>query len=468
MVKCLRKSAYVPRKKTEDYEVGRRAKYSKFLRLSFAVMVSCCLGFLFFTSGFSLLWGEGNGTRRGYDSLCSSLSNGTLCCDRSNLRSDICVMKGDVRTDSISSSLLLYTDRNPTGIEKIRPYTRKWETHTMDTIDELNLILKPSSGNSDHRCDVRHEVPAVFFSTGGYTGNLYHEFNDGILPLYITSHHMNRRVVFAILEYHDWWFTKYGDVLRQLSEFPIIDFNRDRRVHCFPEATVGLKIHDELAIDPALMENATKRTMVDFHDMLDRAYAPRISGFAKDEETDESSKRKPKLVIVSRKGSREITNEASLVELAAEIGFTVEVLRPERTTELALIYWKLESSDVMVGVHGAAMTHFMFMRPKSVFIQVIPLGTRWPAENYYGEPARKYGLKYVPYEIGAKESSLREKYDRNDPVLVDPESVAGKGWEVTKKIYLDHQNVRLNLPRFRKRLVRAFEYCNRRRMTTKD
>ena len=33
---------------------------------------------------------------------------------------------------------------------------------------------------------------------------MYHEFNDGILPLFVTAHHLRRRVVLVILEYHDW------------------------------------------------------------------------------------------------------------------------------------------------------------------------------------------------------------------------------------------------------------------------
>ncbi|KAK7405262.1 hypothetical protein VNO78_06462 [Psophocarpus tetragonolobus] len=94
--------------------------------------------------------------------------------------------------------------------------------------------------------------------------------------------------------------------------------------------------------------------------------------------------------------------------MAKEIGFLVQVLKPDRTTELAKIYRTLNASDVMIGVHGAAMTHFLFLRPGSVFIQVVPLGTTWPAETHYGEPARKLGLKYIGYQIHPKESTLYE------------------------------------------------------------
>ncbi|KAK6124717.1 hypothetical protein DH2020_041541 [Rehmannia glutinosa] len=350
-------------------------------------------------------------------------------------------MKGDVRTHAASSSIVLYhTDdlvdhvssesnsdddqAKPIQHEKIRPYTRKWETNVMDTIDELDLVVKKNSG-INHKCDVHHDVPAVFFSTGGYTGNLYHEFNDGILPLYITSQHLNKKVVFVILEYHNWWIMKYGDILSQLSDFPAIDFSGDKRVHCFPEAIVGLRIHDELTVDASKMEN--DKTIGDFHNLLDRAYWPN--------------------------GSRAITNEDSLVKLAEDIGFVVEVLRPQRTTELAKTYRVLNSSDVMIGVHGAAMTHFLFMNPGSSHPR-----TDWAAETYYGEPAGKFGLRYIGYKILPKESSLYDDYNENDPILMDPSSVNRKGWEFTKKIYLDRQTVRLDLRRFQKRLLRAYYY----------
>lgn len=454
------------------------------------------------TSNFSLFYpfgfdDEGLGSEPdGNGFLCSSVPNGTICCDRSSIRSDICIMKGDVRTHSASSSIFLYrnngvndfvsapsTDENdkPEVIqhEKIKPYSRKWETSVMDTIDELNLNVKGKESGIHHQCEVQYNVTAVFFSTGGYTGNLYHEFNDGILPLYITSQHLNKKVVFVFLEYHNWWIMKYGDILSQLSDFPAIDFSGDKRIHCFPEAIVGLRIHDELTVNSSLMEG--NKSIRDFRKLLDQAYWPRIRGLIREEEGRAQSKteksalspssdnlietiketqesNRPKLVVVSRNGSRAITNEDLLVKMAEDIGFVVEVLRPQRTSELAKAYRVLNSSDVMIGVHGAAMTHFLFMKPSSVFIQVIPLGTDWAAETYYGEPAVKFGLRYIGYKILPKESSLYDDYDKNDPVLIDPQSVNEKGWEFTKKIYLDGQTVRLNLGRFRKRLLRVYYY----------
>jgi hypothetical protein len=419
--------------------------------------------------------------RGGVSEPCSAVGNDSLCCDRTSERADICFAKGDVRMHSASASFQLVSAGNSSAAaeeeERIRPYTRKWEANVMATIDEVRLrrVLPGDAA----RCDVRHDAPAVLFSTGGYTGNVYHEFNDGILPLFVTAHHLRRRVVLVILEYHDWWMTKYGDVVSQLSAFPPIDFAADRRVHCFPELIAGLRIHGELTVDPARTPEG--KSIGDFRRLLDDAYRGRI-GFLERLERRAARKRlrqrrhrrgggggappapggpredRPRLVIVSRTGSRVIENEADVAALAADVGFDVRVIRPERTTELCKIYRELNGSDAMVGVHGAAMTHFLFMRPGKVFIQVVPLGTHWAAGAYYGEPAARMGLRYVGYRILPEESSLSREYPTGDPVLTDPAGVAQRGWDVTKKVYLDRQNVRLDLARFREELVRAHRY----------
>ncbi|TKW14622.1 hypothetical protein SEVIR_5G178400v4 [Setaria viridis] len=422
--------------------------------------------------------------------LCADVANGTVCCDRSALRTDVCVMRGDVRTQAASNSLFLLlrpnSSRAAAAEERIRPYTRKWESSIMSTIDELRLRSAPDrDAAAPAHCDVCHDVPAVVFSTGGYTGNVYHEFNDGIIPLYITTRHYNKKVVFVMVEYHDWWMTKYGHIVEQLSDYPPIDFANDRRTHCFPEAVVGLRIHDELAIDAARMP--ANQTIQDFRQMLDDAHRGRIQTIIEEEEKEAAaaaataprkqqlrggrrSQRtktaegdKPRLVIVSRNGSRAIENEAELVRAAEGAGFRVAKLQPRQDTELAKIYRALNASDVMLGVHGAAMTHFLFMRPGSVFIQVVPLGTDWAAETYYGEPARRLGLRYMPYKILPSESSLCGQYAKDDPVLTDPDIVNAKGWQVTKQVYLDGQNVRLDMARFRRQLRQAYAHLAAKR-----
>ncbi|XP_011626544.1 uncharacterized protein LOC18442774 [Amborella trichopoda] len=490
----------------------------RFLRILFIFsMVSCSLVFaprLFSHGALPFLYSfseedldDGFSATRTSLNMCSSIKNGTICCNRSSIRSDICFMKGDIRTSSFSSSIILYSGENSSSIveeeHRIRPYTRKWEPHVMKTIDEISLIKtgEGSVESSKLSCEIEHRVPLIVFSTGGYTGNVYHEFNDGIFPLYITAQKFKGEVVVAMVEYHDWWIMKYGDILSKITNYPAIDFSGDRRTHCFPEAIVGLQIHDELTVNSTFMED--HKSIADFRALLDQGYTPRIRdieeeeremlrkeererGKREDRQIDRGDERervrkedrerrkrekreretgvwKPRLVIVSRNNSRAILNQDEVVREAEKIGFEVKVLSPTPSTELAKIYRALNASDVMVGVHGAAMTHFLFMKPGSVFIQVVPLGTDWAAQTYYGEPAMKMGLKYFGYKILARESSLYNEYERESPVLKDPDSITRKGWEETKRVYLDGQNVRLEMQRFRKRLLKAYTHAVARR-----
>uniref|UniRef100_A0A0D3GUH8 Glycosyltransferase 61 catalytic domain-containing protein n=1 Tax=Oryza barthii TaxID=65489 RepID=A0A0D3GUH8_9ORYZ len=348
---------------------------------------------------------------------CSGMGNDSLCCDRTSTRADICFARGDVRMHSASASFQLVSSSsgNATAAaveeERIRPYTRKWEANVMATIDEVRLRRVPAGGAA--RCDVVHDVPAVVIA--------------------------------------------------------------------------GLRIHGELTVDPE--KTPEGKSIRHFRTLLDDAYRGRIQYLERLERRAARSRKRraaaakptttsialpimappakqaspsppdrPRLVIVSRTGSRVIENEADVAALAADVGFDVRVVRPERTTELCKIYRELNASDAMVGVHGAAMTHFLFMRPGKVFVQVVPLGTDWAAGAYYGEPAARLGLRYVGYKILPEESSLSREYPTGDPVLTDPAGVGKRGWDVTKKVYLDRQNVRLDLPRFREVLVGAHRH----------
>lgn len=426
-----------------------------------------------------------------------------LYCDRSHHRTDVCVAKGDVRVlrgaDAGSYQVLVFAEQGHERVEELKPYTRKWEESVMKTIDEVKVIKKVllNRSSSAHRtqrayetrintrlqrrkgmarfnksaaerrrnsraanydspspaCDVRHEVPAILFSTGGYTGNVYHEFNDGLIPLFITAQKYRPpgQVVLIVLEYHNWWMSKYAEVVAQISNYTVIDLARDKRVHCFPEVTAGLRVHDELAIDE---ENCDHASIQGFQSMLSAAYARR--GYNKGKMRAEKRR---KLVLISRSSPRALLNEEEVIGLAEEIGFSVHVLKPAPWTRMADIYKVVSRCDVMVGVHGAAMTHLLFMRPGATFIQVVPLGTDWAAATYYGEPAQKLGLNYVAYKVSPTESSLSQKYASDDPVLVSPESVNQKGWWETKRIYLEAQDVTVSLPRMRETLLSAYAHA---------
>ncbi|KAH0855211.1 hypothetical protein HID58_020401 [Brassica napus] len=158
--------------------------------------------------------------------------------------------------------------------------------------------------------------------------------------------------------FSSWWEMKYGDVISQLSDYPLIDFTKTRENSLLQGSYVGLKIH---AYRPRI-------------NVLDAAEERRFKGKA----AKRRNAKKPKLALFSRTGSRAITNEDQMSsQLKHSHG------------------WGAWSSNDSFPVHETW----------SVFIQIIPLGTDW-AETYYGEPAKKLGLDYIGYKILPRESSL--------------------------------------------------------------
>lgn len=155
-----------------------------------------------------------------------------------------------------------------------------------------------------------------------------------------------------------------------------------------------------------------------------------------------------------------ILNQAELRKVAEEEGFEVIEFEPKLRTPLSEVYELVSSSHVLVGVHGAGLTHLLFLRPGSVVVQVLPIGLGWLGGLCFGKPANELGLEYMEYEIGVEESSLREKYGKDDLVIKDPLVLQWKAKVWSKElmdIYLVEQNVMLDMVRFRGYLKKAYE-----------
>ncbi|XP_031283082.1 alpha-1,3-arabinosyltransferase XAT2-like isoform X1 [Pistacia vera] len=371
-----------------------------------------------------------------------------ITCDRSHQYYDLCSINGPTVLDPATSTFFLQGPSTMTFPsmfkEKIRPYPRKFENFVMKGIKELTITSAPQRP----KCEIQHNVPALVFSAGGYTGNFWHEFNDGFIPLFITvsSVFPDQDFVLVISKARHWWVNKYAELLQAFSKHPIINLDNDTVAHCFTSATLGLISHGFMNIDPALIPNS--RTFIHFRAFLEKAYG---SHGQIHPSKNNSPLVRPRLVLVSRRDSlgRVINNEAKAKLVLEKIGFDVIVFEPNPGTPLNEAYAIINSSHAMVGVHGAALTHSLFLRPGSVFVQVVPLGLDWVAQVCFAKSARAMRLEYMEYKIKAEESSLVEKYNKNDLLIKDPVAFRGKNWsEDIMNIYLKEQNVNFDLVRF--------------------
>ncbi|KAL8162277.1 hypothetical protein V2J09_013766, partial [Rumex salicifolius] len=378
-----------------------------------------------------------------------------ITCDRSNRLYDWCHLRLSTVLDP-STATFFTSSVSPKALpmitEKVKPYPRKRDRAIMSKIKEITLTTSPSP-----KCQVHHNTPAVVFSTGGFTGNFFHDFNDGFIPLFITTNTFfpNQDVTLVIADYNEWWYEKYEAILTRFTKQQIINLDNQTATHCFPSVAAGLITHGPMTIKPN--QGPNKKTMLDFRALLEAGYrrcpawpAPKVKG-------------RPRLVVVSRAGlvGRVILNQEAVIRAAQEEGFEVFVFEPTPDTYLCQIYRLINSSHVVVGVHGAALTHSLFLPPKQTLIQIVPLGNDWLAQTYFGSLARELKLEYFEYNLKPGESTLSEKYGFDHMVVKDAMNVASKNWSALHNIYLKSQDVRLDINRFRGCLRRAYSKAKR-------
>lgn len=240
---------------------------------------------------------------------------------------------------------------------------------------------------------------------------------------------------------------KYKKALNQLSAYKGINTAEDDRVHCFPGAVIGLKYHDNLALNASDIPGGY--TISDFRQFLRKSFGLKIKNVS------EIKHPKPVLVLISRHNTRRFLNEDELVVLMKELGFEVIITPPSNMLSLEKFARVVNSCNVLVGAHGAGLTNSLWLPAGAVVVQVVPLGLDWASTTYYGDPPKQMGMHYLEYKIEPEESSLLDSYSRDDPVIADPQSVLLKGYEVARAVYVDGQDVKINPVRFKKVLLQA-------------
>ncbi|KAK9074226.1 hypothetical protein SSX86_006823 [Deinandra increscens subsp. villosa] len=393
--------------------------------------------------------------------LQNQLQTTGFACD-STIHSLVCIASNPLKIDTKTMQIYttkstLLTSTNPTNIlhyKQVRPYA--WsQLSLLQNITPVNFLPEPPPP-LHHHCTHTHPVPALVFSSGGFSGNLFHEFNEIIIPLYLTSRVFNSRVRFIVVDYNPYIVTKYNRVFSRLSAFEILNSTVDTAVHCFPGAVVGLQMHGFLAINSSGVPKGN--SMTEFRKFIRTVYGLKtvnVSDIA-------GPATAPVLVLVSRRKTRSFLNEDEMVDMMEDLGFEVIVVRSvKKMSNLERFGRVLSTCSVLVGAHGAGMTNQVFLPAGAVVVQVVPLGLEWPASVYFGEPAVRMGLNYLEYKIGPGESSLSDTYSDDDPVISDPGSVFAKGYYFGKEMYLDKQNVRVDVNRFKGTLSEALRLLKR-------
>ncbi|KAI3735580.1 hypothetical protein L6452_15086 [Arctium lappa] len=311
--------------------------------------------------------------------------------------SDYCEIKGTIRIDGQRSTI--FTSKlagNESWV--IRPYAIKGS----EAMKSREWTIKPVKGRDMPSCTITHSVLVVLFSTGGFSGNHFHDFSDIVIPL--SS---------ALLQKRHRWPKGLGiDTSRYRNGYSINDF-RD-----FLRSTYSLKRRAVIKLEPI-------------------------------------NHQRPRLMIISRKSTRRLTNEARIAKMTQKIGYEVVIANVTLSTNLTSFSQVVNSCDVFMGVHGAGLTNMVFLPDNAV---VVPLGEiEGFAKTDFGDPSKEMRLRYLKYSIRVKESSLATQYAADDVVLRDPMSIHKQGWDAIRTTYLVQQNVKLDVRRFRSTLLKALK-----------
>ncbi|XVE58815.1 hypothetical protein DITRI_Ditri04bG0199200 [Diplodiscus trichospermus] len=373
-----------------------------------------------------------------------------LVCN-SGKRSDFCeIHGGDIRIDVKSSTVFFSASSQENSSQFIRPYTRKEDGYAMSTVRKWSI--KPVvDSNAIPQCNQNHSAPAILFSLGGYSGNNFHDFTDIIIPLYSTARLFDGDVKFLITNRNPRWVKKFQILLQKLSNYEVIDIDNEEKIHCFTSTViVGLKRSpQELSIESSKSPYSIKQ----FRQFLRSAYSLNKATAIK---MEDDGKTRPRLLIISRNRTRKFTNTDEIAKMATNLGYGVVVAEADGNVQrFAQI---VNSCDVMVGIHGAGLANMVFLPENAILIQIIPIGrVEWPAKTAFGEPSKDMNIRYLNYNIKTEESSLIQQYPAEHEILDNPSSIWKKGWMAFKAVYLDKQDVNLDINRFRLTLLRALE-----------
>jgi len=112
-------------------------------------------------------------------------------CYETSRRSDTCEAAGDVRVQGRSQTIHV----SPLDHEwKVKPYCRKHDAFAQSHVKEWTLRPLSSAGGGaappPPQCTVNSSAATTAFvlSTGGFTGNLFHDYTDVLIPAFITAH----------------------------------------------------------------------------------------------------------------------------------------------------------------------------------------------------------------------------------------------------------------------------------------
>ncbi|CAA6665445.1 unnamed protein product [Spirodela intermedia] len=242
------------------------------------------------------------------------------------------------------------------------------EPHPVGTVKQWTIRQLAAGDRRRPACTTTHAAPPSSSHAAGFTGNIFYELTDVLIPLFITSYHFHSEVHLLVSDNKPWWVAKVPPPPDRLSRY---------ESRCFPKVILGPVFRRELRVDASLTRSGY--SMADFRELL-------VESFGLRRRARRGRRcRQPRLLIISRKKAREFHNERGMAEMARSLGFRGGHRDLDGRSEPRPI------------CQAAVNTPW---RPAR--------GVDWPARSSFRSPAEGMGLRYLEYRVKEDESSLAE------------------------------------------------------------
>ncbi|KAL8470260.1 hypothetical protein ACS0TY_032924 [Phlomoides rotata] len=161
------------------------------------------------------------------------------------------------------------------------------------------------------------------------------------------------------------------------------------------------------------------------------------------------------MLIVTRQKTRRLKNQRQVVDMARALGF--DVVAGDMSNNVSFNARFVNSFDVMVGVHGAGLTNMVFLRENAIVIQISPFGVDYLGWVCFERGMESNKLNKLSYTVTLNESSLLGKYPPNSTIYKNPRAILNNDFIEFSIVYLQNQDLILDLNRFRETLLKVLE-----------
>uniref|UniRef100_A0A8C5CNR5 EGF domain-specific O-linked N-acetylglucosamine transferase n=1 Tax=Gadus morhua TaxID=8049 RepID=A0A8C5CNR5_GADMO len=250
----------------------------------------------------------------------------------------------------------------------------------------------------DGLCDLVIEKPTVFMKLDAGV-NMYHHFCD-FVNLYVSQHINNSFSRDINLLMWDTSFHTYGDLFAEtwkaFSDYDIIHLKiYDSKRVCFKDAIFSLlprMRHGLFYNTPLISECHTEGMLRAFSQhVLHRLHIPQ----------DGPKEGRVRVTLLARSTEyRRIINQAELVNALKTVALLeVNVVDYRYKDVLFLEQLRItHNSDVFIGMHGAGLTHLLFLPDWAVAFELY----NCQDESCYRDLARLRGIRYVTWQKRSK------------------------------------------------------------------